>query len=51
MLLLSQREYAQRARHGFVRGSEPVKYVRDIRERYRVYVDHFNTLERENPDA
>lgn len=51
MLLLSQPEFNQQARHGFVRGSEPVNYVREIRERYRVYVDHFNTLEAGTPDA
>lgn len=38
MLLLSRRQYAQRARHGYVRGSEPVKYVREIRDRYQAYV-------------
>lgn len=45
MLLLSKPKYAQRAHYGFVRGSEPVKYVRDIRERYRAYVNHLNELE------
>jgi membrane-bound lytic murein transglycosylase F len=39
MLKLSQAQYAQQARHGFVRGREPVGYVRGIRERYRAYVD------------
>ena len=39
MLKLSQAEYARQARHGFVRGREPVEYVRGIRERYRAYVD------------
>ena len=39
MLKLSQAKYAQQARHGFVRGREPVGYVRGIRERYRAYVD------------
>ncbi len=37
MLKLSEPEYAQRARHGYVRGSEPVQYVREIRERYQAY--------------
>jgi membrane-bound lytic murein transglycosylase F len=46
MLLLSRREFAAEARHGFVRGSEPVKYVYDIRNRYRAYVDHLNNLNR-----
>jgi membrane-bound lytic murein transglycosylase F len=39
MLLLSRPEYANKARHGYVRGEEPVAYVRAIRDRYRAYVD------------
>lgn len=38
MLLLARPQYAQRARYGYVRGSEPVKYVREIRDRYQAYV-------------
>ncbi|WP_347330339.1 transporter substrate-binding domain-containing protein [Marinimicrobium locisalis] len=38
MLLLSQKKYYQHARFGFVRGQEPVNYVRHIRDRYRAYV-------------
>ncbi|MGD8572634.1 MAG: transporter substrate-binding domain-containing protein [Gammaproteobacteria bacterium] len=38
MLLLSKRQYARKAKHGYVRGREPVQYVRKIRERYRAYV-------------
>ncbi len=38
MLLLSEREYAAKARHGYVRGHEPVDYVRTIRHRYNAYV-------------
>lgn len=38
MLLLSKRKYARKARHGFVRGIEPVNYVREIRNRYEAYV-------------
>jgi len=38
MLLLSKREYAKTAKHGYVRGGEPVKYVREIRDRYDAYV-------------
>jgi membrane-bound lytic murein transglycosylase F len=38
MLLLSKKPYASKARYGYVRGSEPVSYVRDIRQRYRAYV-------------
>ena len=39
MLLLSQPGYARQARYGYVRGSEPVKYVREIRNRYLGYVE------------
>ena len=39
MLLLSKKQYASKARHGYVRGTEPVGYVRDIRQRYRAYVE------------
>jgi len=38
MLLLSKRKYYRKARHGYVRGTEPVNYVREIRTRYRAYV-------------
>lgn len=38
MRLLSNREYAKQARHGYVRGYEPVKYVREIRDRYQAYL-------------
>ena len=40
MLLLSQPEYARKARHGYCRGSEPVQYVREIRSRYEAYLDN-----------
>ncbi len=40
MLLLSKREYARKARHGYVRGIEPVNYVASIRRRYQAYIDH-----------
>lgn len=38
MLLLSRRSYAKKAKHGYVRGHEPVNYVRQIRDRYLAYV-------------
>ena len=38
MLLLAKREYARKARYGYVRGQEPVAYVQSIRQRYRGYV-------------
>lgn len=39
MLLLSKREYAKKARYGFVNGKEPVNYVREIKERFEAYVE------------
>ncbi len=38
MLMLSRKKYARRAQHGYVRGHEPVNYVRQIRDRFRAYV-------------
>ncbi len=38
MLLLGKREYASKARFGYVRGREPVNYVRNIRDRYYAYL-------------
>lgn len=38
MLLLSRKEYYRNARFGYVRGTEPVQYVRNIRERYQGYL-------------
>jgi len=38
MLLLQQRQYYKNARFGYVRGSEPVKYVYNIHQRYLAYV-------------
>ena len=38
MLLLSKPQYARQARYGYVRGTEPVKYVREIKNRYLGYV-------------
>ncbi len=38
MLLLSRKEYYRNARFGYVRGTEPVHYVRNIRERYQGYL-------------
>ena len=39
MLLLSKKSFASKARYGYVRGIEPVSYVRDIQHRYRAYVE------------
>ena len=44
MLLLSEDRYARQAVHGYVRGSEPVRYVSEIRHRYRAYLDHLAAL-------
>jgi membrane-bound lytic murein transglycosylase F len=38
MLLLSKKKYARLAKHGYVRGHESVKYVRQIRDRYLAYL-------------
>ncbi len=37
MLLLSQRKYAAKARYGYVRGEEPVHYVRSIKHSFESY--------------
>ena len=47
MLLLAKKEYARKARYGYVNGREPVNYVRDIRQRFEAYVE----LGRENTTA
>lgn len=39
MLLLSKKQYSKQARYGYVRGHEPVNYVRQIRQRYQGYLD------------
>jgi membrane-bound lytic murein transglycosylase F len=39
MLLLQRREYYKKARFGYVRGSEPVNYVRNIHQRYLSYIE------------
>jgi membrane-bound lytic murein transglycosylase F len=37
MLLLARKDYARQAKHGYVRGREPVDYVSNIRSRFRAY--------------
>lgn len=37
MLLLSQSKYAAKARYGYVRGQEPVNYIRKIKRRFETY--------------
>ena len=39
MLLLSKKTYSSKARYGYVDGEEPVKYVREIRDRFEAYVN------------
>ncbi len=39
MLLLSKQKYASKARYGYVNGSEPVNYVRDIKARFEAYIN------------
>jgi len=38
MLLLAKPQYSKKARFGYVRGAEPVNYVRSIKERYQAYL-------------
>jgi membrane-bound lytic murein transglycosylase F len=38
VLLLQKRKYYQQSKHGYCRGWEPVKYVREIKERYLQYI-------------
>jgi len=37
MLLLSKSKYAAKARYGYVRGQEPVTYIREIKRRFETY--------------
>ncbi|WP_241759421.1 transporter substrate-binding domain-containing protein [Pyxidicoccus parkwayensis] len=39
MLMLEKPKYYRRARHGFCRGTEPVKYVSEIQTRYGNYTE------------
>ena len=43
MLLLSQPKYAAKARYGYVRGQEPVTYIREIRRRFETYQNIFDS--------
>jgi len=38
MLLLSKKKYSKKARYGYVNGAEPVKYVREIKDRFEAYI-------------
>lgn len=51
MLKLAEPEYAKESVYGYVRGTEVTRYVREIRDRYGAYVDHFDRLaEDRGPD-
>ncbi len=39
MLLLADKKYARQARHGYCRGTEPVKYVSHIQTLYEAYIE------------
>ena len=41
ILKLSDPSYYSHATYGYCRGEEPFKYVREIKDRYQAYVDHF----------
>ena len=46
MRMLSKRSYYRNTVHGYVRGYEVVKYVREIRERYRSYLQTTDVREK-----
>ncbi len=46
MLLLSRPEYSRKARFGYVRGREPVNYVKSIRQRYLSYLSTHGPAEK-----
>ena len=43
------KQYAKKARYGYVNGLEPVNYVRQIKERFEAYVSLSGKLVAENP--
>ncbi len=45
MLQLAEEPWASQSMYGYVRATEPVRYVRQIRDRYRAYLDHFRVLD------
>jgi membrane-bound lytic murein transglycosylase F len=51
MLLLQEPRYSRRARFGYVRGIEPVKYVSEIQSRYDNYTTIVPTLAAPSPTA
>ena len=51
MLLLSKKQYAKKARYGYVNGHEPVNYVRQIKQRFEAYVSLSRNLVARKPPA
>ena len=51
MLKLALPEYAKNSVYGYVRGTEVVRYVREIQDRYRLYTRHFRLLEEREVSA
>ncbi|MFO8057141.1 MAG: transporter substrate-binding domain-containing protein [bacterium] len=51
MLLLSRHRYYRHARFGYVRGREPVNYVREIRNRHAAYIRMIEKKNREENTA
>ena len=49
MLLLSRAEHARRAQHGYCRGSEPVRYVAEIKARYDAYREALDARQPDDP--
>jgi len=49
MLLLEKKQYAKKARYGYVNGSEPVNYVRDIKQRFEAYIDLSRNVAKTSP--
>ncbi len=49
MLLLEKKQYAKKARYGYVNGSEPVNYVRDIKQRFEAYIDLSRDIAKTSP--
>lgn len=51
MLLLSEAKYFKKARYGYVRGKEPVGYVRNIKRLYANYANIARLDETTNPEV
>lgn len=51
MLKLSEEPWASESMHGYLNAAHPVRYVREIRDRYRAYLDHFRVIDDNAPVA